>query len=203
MEDGMEKPAINEYPIYELIKRRWSPRTFARKPIAYQTLCSLLEAARWAASSFNDQPWRYLVATQKQSDEFARMLACLNDRNQKWAKNASVLMLSVAAKISTRTGQPNRYALHDVGAASAQLTLEATSRGIAVHQMGGIDSEKIRETYTIPEDFEPVAALALGYPGELKDLPEEFRDVEIAPRQRRPVAEFAFAKTWGSPAELR
>src|SRR6185437_5594635 len=152
MEDLMEKPADTQYPVHDLIRKRWSPRAFADKPVPAEALRSVLEAARWSASSFNEQPWRYIVATRESPQAFQQMLGCLMEKNQRWAKGAPVLMLSFFKKTFSANGRPNRVAPHDVGAASAQLTFEATARGLAVHQMGGIELDKIRSTYHVPDD---------------------------------------------------
>lgn len=198
----MEKPAKTDHPIHELFKRRWSPRAFGDKPVEREKVLSLLEAARWAASSFNEQPWRYLIATKADTEEYERLLGCLTERNQQWAKQAPVLMISFAKKTFTDNNKPNRVAVHDVGAASAQLTAEAVNQGLFVHQMAGIDQEKIRKTYQVPDDFEVVAGIAIGYPGDPNSLPESFRESEMEPRERKPFSEFVFAGKWGNGASL-
>lgn len=198
----LEKLAEVLYPIHDLIRRRWSPRAFAARPVEPEVLRSLFEAARWAPSSNNAQPWHYLVAQKENQAEFERMLHCLKDTNIVWAKDAAVLMISVAALKFDRSGEPNRHALHDVGQASAQLTLEAVSRGLLVHQMAGILVDKIRETYKIPEGFEPVAGFALGYPGEPDTLPGNLRERELAPRARKPLDSFIFSNQWGETSSL-
>ena len=198
----MEKPAATEWPIHDLIRRRWSPRAFARQSVEADVLHTVLEAARWAASSFNEQPWYYIVATQDDPQEFQKMLACLMEKNQQWATGAPVLMISVMKTAFTQNGKPNRVAMHDVGAASAGLTFEALSHGLFVHQMAGIDVDKIRETYHIPAGYESVAGIALGYPGDPDSLPEGFREAEKAPRMRKPLTQFVFSKAWDNPSEL-
>jgi nitroreductase len=198
----MEKPAATEWPIHDLIRRRWSPRAFAPRAVAADVLRTVLEAARWAASSFNEQPWYFIVATQDDPQEFQKMLACLMEKNQQWAKGAPVLMISVMKTAFTQNGKPNRVAMHDVGAASASLTLEALSHGVFVHQMAGIDADKIRETYHIPAGYKAVAGIALGYPGDLASLPEGFREAEKSPRTRKPLTQFVFSKAWDNPSEL-
>ena len=141
-------------------------------------LRSLFEAARWAASSYNDQPWSYLVATKDDQQNFSKMLSVLMDMNAAWAKDAPVLAISVARQNFKHNGAPNRVALHDVGAANAQLTMEATSRGLLVHQMAGFDQDKAREVFGIPQGWEPVSAMAIGYPGDPQTLPEKLRESE-------------------------
>jgi nitroreductase len=191
----MQKPASTEAPIHELIRERWSPRAFSDKSIPAEILRSLFEAARWAPSSSNEQPWAYIVATKEEAENFAKMLGVLVEFNADWAKHAPVLALSVA-HLKTREGKPNRVALHDVGSASAQLTFEANSRGLFVHQMAGFDAEKAREAFGIPVDWEPVAAMAIGYPGNADSLPQKLRERELAPRARKPLKEFVMTGTW-------
>ncbi|NEQ26024.1 MAG: nitroreductase, partial [Microcoleus sp. SIO2G3] len=157
---AVEKAADTDYPIEELLRQRWSPLAFSDRSVEPEKLGSLLEAARWSASSFNEQPWRYMIATKDNSEEFDRLLSCLAEGNQEWAKNASVLMLSVAKRTFTFNGVENRHAFHDVGAAGANLSAEATAQGLFVHQMAGFDVAKAKETYGIPEDYDPVAAIA-------------------------------------------
>jgi nitroreductase len=196
----MEKPAATEHPIHELFERRWSPRAFSARAVEPEKLRSLLEAARWAASCFNEQPWSFIVAAKEdEGDAYERLLSCLAEANALWAGRAPVLMLSVARLTFKRNDKPNRHAFHDVGQAAAHLALQATASGLAVHQMAGFDLSKARELFSIPEGFEPVAAIALGYPGEPEDLPEDLRARESAPRTRLPFGEFVFGESWGRP----
>jgi nitroreductase len=195
-----EHHAPVEFPVHELVRRRFSPRAFANRPVPREVLRSLLEAARWAPSSYNDQPWSYIVATRENPDEFARLLSTLVPGNQKWAKDAPVLMLSVAAKNLARNGKPNRHAFHDVGAASAWLTAQATANDLFVHQMAGIDPEKARQVYHIPDTHEAVAGLAIGYCGDPNQLPEEIRQKELTRSTRKPQSEFVFSRRWGEKA---
>ncbi|MCA9620116.1 MAG: nitroreductase family protein [Myxococcales bacterium] len=195
----MEKPASAQHELHPLIKNRWSPRSFRAEPLAPGMLEQLLEAARWAASCFNEQPWRYLVARREDAPGFAAMLACLAESNQIWAKNASVLLLAVARTSFTHNDKPNRHALHDVGQASASLSLQATALSLSVHQMAGFDGDRARVTYGIPDGFEPVTAIAIGYGGEPDALPEPLAERERAPRERRALTEIAFAGRWGEP----
>lgn len=195
----MQKPASTEAPIHDLIRERWSPRAFSEKSIPAEILRSLFEAARWAPSSSNEQPWAYLVATKEDAENFAKMVGVLVEFNADWAKQAPVLALSLA-HLKTRDGKLNRVALHDVGSASAQLTFEANSRGLVVHQMAGFHAEKARETFGIPADWEPVAAMAIGYPGNPDSLPQKLREREVAPRTRKPLKEFVMTGRWGRTA---
>jgi nitroreductase len=196
----MNKPAVTDVPIHELVRNRWSPRAFAEKPVPREVLRSLFEAARWAPSSNNEQPWVYLVATKDDAENFAKMLGVLVEFNAGWAKHAPVLALSVAHLKTQREGKPNRVALHDVGSATAQLTFEANSRGLLVHQMAGFDSDKARQAFAIPADWEPVAAMAIGYPGDPETLSERLRERELAPRTRKPLSEFVMSGGWGHTA---
>jgi nitroreductase len=194
----MDKPATTKYPIHDLLQRRWSPRAFSDRSVSRENLASLLEAARWAPSSYNEQPWVFLVATKADPDAHAKMLGCLVEFNQSWAKAADVLMISVAKLQFAHNGKPNRHAYHDVGLAAENLVIQATALGLVVHQMAGIEVDKIRSTYSVPEGFDPVAGIAIGHPGDLESLSAELRERELSPRERNGIAEFAFSE-WGKP----
>ena len=199
----MEKIAQTDAPVNDLIRRRWSPRAFADRPVEPEKLRSLFEAARWAASCANAQPWYFIVATRDDSENFQRLLDCFNDNNRGWTKNVPVIGLSVAALLFEQNGNPNRHAFHDVGQAAATLAIEAVDLGLQLHQMGGIFPEKARELFGIPSGYEAVAGLAIGYPGDPNSLPEKLREREVAPRLRKPVESFLFSGQWGKPAQLR
>lgn len=199
---ALEKPAETRYPTHDLLRRRWSPRAFAEKVPAAADILSLLEAARWAPSCFNEQPWSFIVATKERPEDFARLLDCLMDGNRVWAQHAPVLMLSVACLHFTDDGKPNRHAFHDVGLAVGNLVVQATALGLAVHQMAGFDVEQARRTYGIPSGFEPVAAIAVGYAGDPDTLPERLRERERAPRRRKELTEFVYSAAWGQPSTL-
>ena len=198
----MEKPAETQYPIHELLRRRWSPRAFSDRRVDPAIMRSLLEAARWAPSSYNEQPWSFIVATRDDPVEFGRLLSCLVEGNIQWAQHAPVLMVSVARLSFEDDGKPNRHAFHDVGLAVANLIVQATALGLVVHQMAGIFPDKIRELYGIPEGYEAVAGIALGYPGDPQSLPEGLRKRELAPRERKPLTEFVFSGSWGQTSPL-
>lgn len=198
----MGKIAETLDPVHELIAKRWSPRAFADKPVEPNKLRSLLEAARWAPSCFNEQPWHFIVATKEKPEEFERLLNCLVDVNIAWAKQAPVLMLSVARLQFERNDKPNHHAFHDVGMAVGNLTLQATALDLYLHQMAGFHSDKAREAFKIPEKFEPVAAMALGYLGDPQRLPDDLRDRETASRNRKKLATFVFGETWGVTSSL-
>jgi nitroreductase len=198
----MEKLADTTHPIEPLLQRRWSPRAFANRPVESEKLLRLWEAARWSASCANQQPWYFIVATQEDEVEYTRLLSCLRENNQQWASRAPVLMVSVAKLSFDMNGQPNRYAFHDVGLAVANLIVQATALGLYVHQMAGFYPEKVRELYGVPEDFEPVAGIVLGYPGDAAALPEDLQQRELAPRVRRPLETFVFQGAWGQISPL-
>jgi len=198
----MQKPAAHDFPVHDLIRDRWSPRAFVDKPVEPAVLASLFEAARWAPSSSNEQPWAYLVATKDDSENFAKTLSVLVDFNAGWAKAASVLVLAVSALKFRANGNPNRNAFYDTGAATALLSMEATARGLAVHQMAGFDPAKAKQVFEIPDDWETIAAIAIGYPGHPDSLPEKLRDREVAPRSRKPLTEFVMSGRWGHTSPI-
>jgi nitroreductase len=197
----MQKPAPTNFPVHNLIRERWSPRAFAGKSVEPAVLASLFEAARWAPSSSNEQPWAYLVATKDDAENFAKTLSVLVEFNAAWAKDAPVLVIAVS-RLNFQNGQPNRNAFYDTGAATAMLSVEATARGLAVHQMAGFDHAKAKQVFEIPADCEPIAAIAIGYPGDPSVLPEKLRDREVAPRTRKPLTEFVMSGRWGHTSPI-
>jgi nitroreductase len=197
-----QKHATPEHPIHELLVKRWSPYAFGDRAVSVDDLRSLFEAARWAASSYNEQPWRYIVATKADPAEFERLLSCLVEGNQGWAKAAPVLALGCTSLYFALNNKPNAAAIHDLGIASANLTLEATARGLFVHQMIGILPDKAREVYHIPESIQPMTGLAIGYPADPGTLPEKYRERDLAPRTRKPLAEFVFSGDWGTASSI-
>ncbi len=196
----MNKPAATDHPVHDLIRHRWSPRAFADKPVAPEVLRSLFESARWAPSSSNEQPWAFIVGTKDDQVTHAKLLSTLVEFNQVWAKQAPVLAIAVSELAFARNGHPNRNAFYDTGAAVADLTMEATSRGLFVHQMAGFDPQKAIEVFAIPAGWEPIAAFVIGYPGDPQSLPETLRERELAPRTRKPLTEFVMSGSWGQPA---
>jgi len=194
----MNKKASPDHPIHDLLADRWSPYAFADKPVKEADLCSLFEAARWAPSSYNEQPWSYIVATKDDTKEFQTLLSCLNDANQAWACNAPVLALGVVNLKFALNGLDNRAAVHDLGLASGNLCAEATARGLFVHQMIGILPDKAREIYGVPEECEVWTGLAIGYKGNPQDIPENLRERDQTPRQRKPLSAFVFSGKWGN-----
>ena len=193
-----EKPAPTEHTIDELLRRRWSPRLFEDRKVEREKILSLLEAARWAPSSNNDQPWYYLVFDGTDKEALQRAQSCLVPGNA-WATKAPMLLLSVTRNHWSNKNVPNRHAQHDTGAASAYLVLQAVKLGLAAHQMAGFDAEKARVEFQIPDDYTPMAMIAVGYPyrGDLNSLDEKTRNRELAERSRRPLSETACAGKWG------
>ena len=198
----MSNPAPTEYPVHEFIRDRWSPRAFAQKPISAEDLRSLFEAARWAPSSSNEQPWAFIVATHGDQENFAKALQPLVEFNATWAKHAYVLGYAVSELAFAKNDTPNRNAQYDTGAAMSQLTTEATSRGIRVHQMAGFDPNTARDIFKIPAGWDAIAAFAMGYPGDPASLPEPYRQRETLPRTRKSIREFVMSGTWGHTAEF-
>ncbi|NOS76954.1 MAG: nitroreductase family protein [Nitrospira sp.] len=193
----MDKPAETQSPIHDLLKRRWSPRAFSEQPVGPDMLLTLLEAARWAPSSSNEQPWRFVVATKQEPADYDRLLACLLEGNRKWAYRAPVLILSVARMDFEEDGRPNRHAFHDVGLATENLLLQVSALGLVAHPMAGFDIEKARADLKIPSGYEPVAMIAVGYPGELSVLLDYLQQRELKPRERKPLTEITFSGQWG------
>jgi nitroreductase len=198
----MHKAAKTDFPVDDLIRERWSPRAFDPKPVEPDVLASLFEAARWAPSSSNEQPWVYLVATKDDTENFEKTLGVLVEFNAAWAKEAAVLAIAVASLNFHNNGAPNRNAFYDTGAASALLSVEATARDLAVHQMAGFDPETAKQVFDIPAGWEPIAAMAIGYPGDPDSLPEKLREREIAPRTRKPLSEFVMSGRWGHTSTI-
>jgi nitroreductase len=197
-----EKRASTDYPIHELLAERWSPYAFQDRPVSEADLRSLFEAARWAASSYNEQPWSYLVATKENPEHFQQLLSCLVEANQIWAKDAPVLALGIASLRFTRNNQDNQAAIHDLGLATGNLVVEATARGICVHQMIGILPDKARDLFNIPEGFEAWTGMAIGYQGDPMTLPDALKQRDLVPRQRKPLVQFVFSGKWGNPSSL-
>lgn len=179
------------HPIHELLSSRWSPYTFdADKSVEPDDLRSLFEAARWAMSAYNAQPWRYIVANRATDEAlWNQVLACLVEGNRPWAMHAPVLALGLTQQNFEHNGKPNGTAQHDLGAASAHLTIEATSRGLVVHQMSGILADTIRSNFDLPDKLQPLTALAIGYAGPNEKLEADFAKRDERPRERKPFSD--------------
>ncbi len=186
--------------VAELFRVRWSPRSFSSQAVPPEILESILEAGRWAASSYNEQPWRFIVAPKEDKQAFEALLSVLMPFNQQWAKNAAVLILTVSKSKFSHNETPNAHALHDAGAALAYMMLQATASGLQSHAMAGFDRDKAREVAGIPPEFEIGAVVAFGYPGPADALTnEQMKQQELAPRNRKPLSEIAFKGRWGRP----
>ena len=196
----MKKPAPADRPIHPLLAERWSPYAFTGGSVNVEDLLALLEAARWAASSYNEQPWRFIVARREEPASFAKLLSCLVPFNQGWARHAPVLALGLVQTRRPGDGSANAAAQHDLGLAAASLTFEATHRGLCVHQMSGIVADRIRELWALPDDILPLTALAIGHAATLEATPEDMRDRQARTRERRRLTEFVFGERWGRPA---
>jgi nitroreductase len=186
--------------VHDSIRRRWSPRAFSDKEVSAQDLKTLFEAARWAFSSSNEQPWRFLVG-RRGDETYQKIFNALVDFNQSWARSAPVLVLSVAKKTFTAKPAPNRFNLHDTGAALANLSLQATANGLHTHSMAGFDAEQVRASFAIPSDYDIGAVTAVGYFGDPAGLPEHLHKMEVSPRQRKSLEEFVFSD-WEKPAQF-
>lgn len=186
----MIKEAVTKYPIHELISKRWSTRAFSERKITEQEILTLMEAASWAASSVNEQPWEYHYAFNG-TDGFNKMLECLSPDNQLWVKNAPALILCTAHKNFSKSGELNRHYMHDTGLANANLITQALSMGIYCHPMGGYDTDKTNEAFRLPEHVEAICYIALGYLGEAEKLGEPVKTRELTPRSRKSVDEIA------------
>lgn len=194
----MDKLAITQVAVHELIARRWSARAIdPERTVGREMILSVLEAARWAPSCFGDEPWRFIVCDRHtDAGAWEQAHACLAEKNRLWAGNAPVLILAVADSRFRRDDKPNRWAQYDTGAASENLCLQAIALGLVAHQMGGFDAEAARQAFAIPEPFTPMAMIAIGYPGTLEQLPAQFHEAEQAERSRRVLGDNAFAGRW-------
>jgi len=197
------KHARPDHPIHDLVVRRWSPYAFSSRDVSTEDLRSLFEAARWAPSSYNEQPWCFIVARRSEPAPFEQVLQCLVEGNREWARQAPVLALTVARERFKRNDKPNRAAEHDVGLAVASLSVEATARGISVHQMIGILPDRAAEAFQIPEGAHALTALAIGYPaGPDEPAADVLRTRDQTPRQRKPLGEFVFGETFGTTSAI-
>lgn len=181
-------PEMN-HATHELIRKRWSPRAFSSQPVEKETILTLFEAARWAASCMNEQPWRFLYATKSEPESYQRLFDCLTQSNQVWCITAPVLVMTFARVNFERNNQPNRWAFHDVGLAIGNLTTQASALNLYVHNMAGFSLEKARASFNLSSDFEPVTMIAFGYLGDPDQLPGELKTRELSQQQRKPLEE--------------
>jgi nitroreductase len=192
----MQKSAAFESPVLDVIQSRRSRRAYADKPVESEKINALFEAARWAPSSVNEQPWLYLYATKDQPELWSKIFDTLNEGNKVWARNAPLLIVSLARKKFIRNDMPNLSARYDLGGANAFMTLQASHLGLNVHQLGGYNVKKAIENLNIPDTYEPVIIMAIGYPGDLQTLPEHLQLRETAPRERYLRQEFVMNHTF-------
>lgn len=199
----MDKPAKTLHPVHEIVGKRWSPRAMdASKPVSRSDLLSLLEAARWAPSCFGDEPWRYIVWDKFEDEQaWQRAFECLVPGNQLWAKNAPILLISLADTLFEFNHAPNRFGQYDTGAASENLVLQAAALGLAAHQMGGYEPDKARAVFSIPERYVCMSMIAVGHPASPDILDESLREKEIAERTRKPASSRFFEGSWGNPVK--
>jgi nitroreductase len=192
-----QKSSEFESPIIEVIRNRRSRRAYdPTRPVEKEKIVSLFEAARWAPSSVNEQPWIYVYATRDQPELWDKIFDSLNESNKVWVKDVPLLIASFVRKNFTRNERPNGAARYDLGAANAFLSLQATHLGLNVHQIGGYDIEKLTVNLNVPDVYEPVTVLAIGYPGEPENLPEHLKVRELAPRERFLQREFVLNKVF-------
>lgn len=192
----MDKSSSIEHPVSDLILKRRSIRAFLPQPVELEKIYSLFEATRWAPSSTNEQPWIYIYATPDQPELWNKMFDTLNPGNKIWAKDAPLLILSLARKNFTRYPGQNAHALYDLGAANAFLSLQAVELGLQVRQMAGFNAAKIIENLNVPDTFEVGVLIAVGYPGDPENLPEQLKHREQAPRERYLQHEFVMNKAF-------
>jgi nitroreductase len=188
--------------ILKEISSRRSIRAFDPRPVEPNLLVNLFEAARWAPSSFNEQPWRFMIARKENAGEFEKMLSCLTDKNKEWASNAAVLLICISKMVATEKNIPNNHALYDLGLAVGNLSVQATSMNLYMRQMAGFHPENAVKIYSIPEAFQPVSMIALGYQGDAGNLSEALRSRENFPRIRKPLDEIVFEEKFGDPSPL-
>jgi len=197
----MQKPATTQEPIHDMIANRWSPVGFdANKSVTQTQIMSMLEAARWAPSCYGDQPWRFVVGDKNTNEEaWQTAFDCIVPGNQKWAKNAPLLMLVCADTQFSHNGKPNRWSGYDTGAAVMSLSLQATSLGLFVHQMGGFDGDAAREAFNIPGHIDLMAMIAIGYGVDADSLPDDLKQRQLNARSRKGLGELFFKGEWNQP----
>ena len=191
------KTAKTDYPVSELISRRWSARAFSTRPVEKRKLLSILEAARWAPSSRNEQPWRYIVFTNDNPEILKKAHSVLKEIND-YAKRAPILICAITKKTYTDNEKPNRLHFHDLGAANENMFLESFNQGLIMHEMGGFEVQKAREVFNVPEDYEVGIMIAIGYQDTHDVLPERIREKAFTPRQRKPLSEIAYLEELGN-----
>ena len=195
--DLISKIANTDFPIHYLIARRWSARAFSTKKVEKSKLLSILEAARWAPSSRNEQPWRYIIFTDDNPEKLDKARSVLLEINN-YAKRAPILICSITKKTYSDNGIYNRLHFHDLGAANENMFLESFNQGLIMHEMGGFNRDKAREVFNIPADYEVGIMIAIGYQDSHEILPERYREKANSPRERKPLSEIAFLEELGN-----
>lgn len=197
----MQKPAITQVPINEVVANRWSGRAYdASRVVSNEQIISLCEAARWAPSCFGDEPWRFIVWNKNtDSANWQKAFDCLVPANQEWVKNAPVLLLACADTLFGHNQKPNRWGQYDTGAASENLCLQAAHLGLMAHQMGGFSVDAVRSAFQVPAQFNLMAMIAVGYAADIKTVTGEALNREIASRKRKPLEELFFDSAWNKP----
>ena len=188
--------ANTDHPVSEIIAKRWSARAFSTRPVEFSKLLSILEAARWAPSSRNEQPWRYIVFTSDNPEMLKKAQSVLKEIND-YAKRAPILICALTKKTYSENGNPNRLHFHDLGAANENMFLEAFNQGLIMHEMGGFDVQKARDIFNVPEDYEVGIMIAIGYQDTYHVLPERLRHKAFTPRIRKPLSEIVFIEEMG------
>jgi nitroreductase len=189
--------ARTDYPISEILAKRWSARAFSTRPVESSKLLSILEAARWAPSSRNEQPWRYIVFTNDRPEILNKAQSVLKEIND-YAKRAPILICAITKKTYSENGCPNRLHFHDLGAANENMFLEAFNQGLIMHEMGGFDVQKAREIFDVPDDYEVGIMIAIGYQDTYHVLPDRLKHKAFTPRERKPLSEIAFIEKIGN-----
>ena len=192
---------ITSTPINELARNRWSPRAFLDKPVERVKLVSLFEAARWSPSGGNEQPWRFIIGIDH-DEPWQKIFSTLNEGNREWNRQVPVLILSIGNRISSWDGNVSDYFQYDAGQSVAHLSIEAMSQGLHVHQMGGFSVAGARELFEIPENFQPLTVISVGYFGDPESLPEKLKQRELQERKRKELSEIVFSVKFGEPATI-
>lgn len=198
----MSKKAKTIYGILPLLEKRWSPRAFYNVDIEKEKMKRIIEASRWSPSSMNEQPWNYILGIRGENKTYEKILETLIDFNKQWAKNAHVLIIACGKKHFSKKNEPNPTYLYDVGQSVAHMSIQAMHEGVYVHQMGGFFADKARELFGIPEEFDPITVLAMGYIGSPDMLSDELKEREIQERNRKDFSEFIFEDKFGKKSNL-
>jgi nitroreductase len=197
----MKKTTPTQFNIHPNIEQRWSTRAFDKKPVEIVKIQRMFEAARWAASAFNEQPWRFIMGKDG-NETYNKILDTLVDWNQKWAGNAPVLILNMAKRTFAHNNTRNATFKYDLGQAIANMCIEGVNQGLFTHQMSGFDHEKAKELFNIPDDFQAISVTAVGYYKENTKLPSDMIEAEAKPRSRKEFDQLVFEKTFGIPNSL-